>query len=59
MDQEKLKQLALIYNALMTITTKGDDSFTMVDCLRALQNFIATEQNNIASAPAPEVEKED
>ena len=43
MDQEKLKQLALIYNALMTITTKGDDSFTMVDCLRALQNFIATE----------------
>lgn len=55
MEQEKLKQLMLIYNALMTITTKGDDSFVMVDCLRALQNFITTEQN----AVEPEVQEEE
>ena len=40
MNTEKLKILVDIYNNLLLVSTKGEDSFILVDNLRALQNFI-------------------
>lgn len=39
MTQEQLTQFARIYNTLMTITTKGEDTLIMADCLRALKTL--------------------
>lgn len=40
MIKEQLEQLARIYNTLLTVETKGENSFTMTDCLRALEQVI-------------------
>ena len=37
MIQEQFTQLVRIYNTLMTIGTKGEDTLVMADCLRALK----------------------
>lgn len=45
--KEKLSvntELIKLYNTLKTIETKGDDTKTMADCLRFLEQLIATEQ---------------
>ena len=54
MTQEQFAQLQRIYNTLMTITTKGEDTLVMADCLRALQQW-ASEMEIVT----PEVLKED
>ena len=53
MNNNKLKILTRIYNTLLLVNTKGEDTMIMGECLRALQNFvlmkkqeITTEQNN-------------
>ena len=38
--REQLEQLARIYNTLMNISTKGEDTFIMADCLRAMEKVI-------------------
>lgn len=40
MTQEELNQLVRIYNTLLTINTKGDDTLIMADCIRALKQSI-------------------
>lgn len=40
MSQEQLILLQRIYNTLMLISTKGEDTMTMADCLQAMQNLI-------------------
>lgn len=40
--QQHLEQLARIYNTLATISTKGDDTIIMGDCLKALRQEIET-----------------
>ena len=53
--REQLEQLARIYNTLMNISTKGEDTFIMADCLRAMEKVItdidkaASESNKAAS----------
>ena len=42
MKQQHLEQLARIYNTLATISTRGDDTITMGDCLKALRQEIET-----------------
>ena len=37
MKQEQFEQLVRILNTLNTITTKGEDTIIMGDCLRAMQ----------------------
>lgn len=46
MTQELKEQLFQIYNALMSISTKGEDSITMVQCLQALSYLINNCSNN-------------
>jgi hypothetical protein len=39
-----MDQLIKIYNTLTTISTKGEDTLTMADCLRALRQYIMENQ---------------
>ena len=41
MTQEQITQLIRIYNTLCTISTKGEDTLIMGECLRATQALIA------------------
>ena len=45
MTYEKLETLSRIYNTLLLINTKGEDTLIMADCLKALRNFILTNQS--------------
>ncbi len=40
MTNEQLQQLARIYNTLLTVTTKGEDTVIMADCIRAFQQVL-------------------
>ena len=35
-----LEQLIKIYNTLTTVSTRGEDTLTMADCLRALRSVV-------------------
>lgn len=48
MTLEKLQILINIYNNFLEITTKGEDSFIMVDNLRNLQKFIMQENKELS-----------
>lgn len=38
------EQLSRIYNTLLLINTKGEDTLIMADCLKALKNYIMENQ---------------
>lgn len=40
--KEQLDQIARIFNTLSTISTKGEDTLVMADCLRAIQQVYST-----------------
>lgn len=44
MNKEQFENLSRIYNTLLLVNTKGEDTLTMADCLKALRNFILTNQ---------------
>ena len=48
--QEQLVQLSRIYNTMLTIETKGENTIVMGDGLRALQQSV----QEIQHAPVPE-----
>lgn len=52
--KEQLDQLTRIYNTMLNIGTKGEDTLTMADCLRALEQVIVTINNSAQAAAAPE-----
>lgn len=39
MTKLQFEQFSRIYNTLKTISTKGEDTLTMADCLRAIQEL--------------------
>lgn len=48
--KEQLEQLTRIYNTMFEITTKGEDTLVMADCLRALEQVvIGIKQNPVSS----------
>lgn len=60
--KEQLEQLARIYNTLLNVSTKGEDTFIMADCMRAMEKVItdidkAASENNSSAIPSvkPEV----
>ena len=56
--KEQTQMLQNILEALMTISTKGNDTITMANVLQALQNVITEVKKMPESAPAvvePEV----
>lgn len=50
MTYEKLEILSRIYNTLLLINTKGEDTLIMADCLNAMRNFISNEQRELEVA---------
>ena len=44
MKQNDFVYLSKIYNTLSLISTKGEDTLVMADCLRALKNFLNNQQ---------------
>lgn len=44
--QEQINQLTRIYNTLFEITTKGENTLIMADCLRAIEALITEIRNN-------------
>ena len=49
MKQENLQQLADIYNSLLQIHTRGEETLVMADCMRALFNIINDEAKEAQS----------
>ena len=49
MTYGKLETLSRIYNTLLLINTKGEDTIIMADCLNAMRSFITTEQKEMES----------
>ena len=58
MTNEDINQLTRIYNTLLLINTKGEDTMLMSDCLRAMHDFIDTAQKNSESNKSDVVEPE-
>lgn len=50
MTYEKLDTMSRIYNTLLLINTKGEDTMIMGDCLRTLKSFILNEQKELEVA---------
>lgn len=48
-----IEQLVKIYNTLLTISTKGEDTLTMAECLKALRQAIM----EMSSAPVENKEE--
>ena len=38
--REQIEQLTRIYNTMLEIRTKGEDTLVMADCLRALEQVV-------------------
>ena len=45
--REQVEQLTRIYNTMLTINTKGEDTLIMADCLRALEQVIVQIQSPV------------
>ena len=52
--REQVELLSRIYNTMLNIGTKGEDTLIMADCLRALEQVIS--QVSKTSEPAAAVE---
>lgn len=50
MTYEKLETLSRIYNTLLLINTKGEDTIIMADCLNAMRTFVQNEQRELEVA---------
>lgn len=50
MTYEKIEILSRIYNTLLLINTKGEDTLIMADCLKAMRTFIQNEQRELEVA---------
>ena len=50
MTYEKLETLSRIYNTLLLINTKGEDTLVMADCLNAMRTFVHNEQRELEVA---------
>ena len=49
MNKEDLIKLVNIYNSLLDISTKGEDTIIMANCLNNLKSFIFEQQNKLQS----------
>ena len=49
MNYNDLELLTRIYNTLLLVNTKGEDTIIMGECLRALQNFVLTKKQELTN----------
>jgi hypothetical protein len=57
MTRQQAEQFIKIYNALLTISTKGEDTKTMSDVLKAMENLANTIQVADPAVETPVEEK--
>lgn len=58
MNYSDLELLTRIYNTLLLVNTKGEDTMIMGECLRTLQNFVLTKQQEITTEQNNKKEEE-
>lgn len=56
--QEYINQLARVYNTLLDISTKGEDTLLMADCLRVFQGTLAQMSQEIQQQSTEQREEE-
>ena len=56
MTYEKLETLSRILNTLCLVSTKGEDTVIMADCLTAIKSFIQNEQQELNNIKLTEEE---
>lgn len=56
MSNQSVELLGQIYSALSNISTKGEDTIVMADCLRALVQILQDESAETANPETAEVE---
>lgn len=54
MKKENIDILMQIYSALGMVSTRGEDTLTMADCLRALREVILAENEGVEEASTAE-----
>lgn len=57
--REQLEQLTRIYNTMLQIGTKGEDTLVMADCLRALEQVVVQIQQSAQQAPEAQASAEE
>jgi hypothetical protein len=57
--REQVEQLTRIYNTMLEIRTKGEDTLVMADCLRALEQVVTQIMQSSQDATAAPVEVSD
>lgn len=58
--REQVEQLTRIYNTMLEIRTKGEDTLVMADCLRALEQVVTQimQGSQAGAQAAPEIAAE-
>jgi hypothetical protein len=56
--QEYINQLARVYNTLLDISTKGEDTLLMADCLRVFQGTLTQMNQEIQQQSTEQREEE-
>ena len=56
--KEQVEQLSRIYNTLLEISTKGEDTLVMADCLRALEQVVNQVIQHNQQRPQPDTSEE-
>lgn len=54
--KEQLEQLTRIYNTMLQIGTKGEDTLVMADCLRALEQVVTQIMQSSQAADSTQIE---
>ena len=49
MNYNDLELLTRIYNTLLLVNTRGEDTMIMGECLKTLQNFILAKKQELTS----------
>ena len=58
MNKEQFENLSRIYNTLLLVNTKGEDTILMGECLKTLQNFVLTKKQEITTEQNNKKEEE-
>lgn len=58
MNYNDLELLTRIYNTLLLVNTKGEDTILMGECLKTLQNFVLTKKQEITTEQNGKKEEE-
>lgn len=49
MNYNDLELLTRIYNTLLLVNTRGEDTMIMGECLKTLQNFVLTKKQGLTN----------